>query len=291
MPNKIIWTKEQLEEAKKLYNQGHSLKEIGKYFNCSSQVVSRIFKENNVVIRTSGHHKYFEKEYLGPANTLFKKRLPNKKGLFKCSYCGKDFITEVSSVGTGLTKSCGCLHSKTSKEKTFINITGQRFGKLVAKHEVGSTKDGRSIWYCECDCGGHKEVVGKLLRNGQVHSCGCSNSKGNVKIRQCLEQLNLFFEEEKTFENCYTSKGYLYHFDFYLPDYNCCIEYDGIQHYIGWKNGKDEKSLEKIQYNDKIKNEYCKNNHIRLIRIPYTEFNNLTPTYIMKLLESDINYA
>ena len=285
MPNKIIWTEEQLEEAKKLYSQGYSLKEIGKYFDCSSQVVSRIFKENNVAIRTTGRHKYFEKEYLGPANTLFKKRLSNGKGLFKCSYCGKDFITEISSVGKGLTKSCGCLHSKTSKKKTFIDITGQRFGKLVAKYEVGSTKDGRSIWYCECDCGGHKEVVGKLLRNGHTHSCGCSNSKGNVKVKQCLEQLQLSFEEEKTFEDCYTFKGYPYYFDFYLPDYNCCIEYDGKQHYVGWPIDNKRASVEYIQKNDQIKTDYCKNNNIKLIRIPYTEFDNITPNYINNLLE------
>ena len=58
-------------------------------------------------------------------------------------------------------------------------------------------------------------------------------------------------------------------FDFYLPDYNTVIEYDGIQHYISqeWMGG--EKKFEKQKYHDGLKNTYCNKHRIKLVRISY----------------------
>ena len=53
------------------------------------------------------------------------------------------------------------------------DLTGQRFGKLVAKEIVGKDENHRMIWYCECDCGGKKNVSSELLIRGFVKSCGC----------------------------------------------------------------------------------------------------------------------
>ena len=50
-----------------------------------------------------------------------------------------------------------------------------------------------------------------------------------------------------------------------------CIEFDGSQHYIPKELWGGQKSLDYIQKNDKIKNEYCKNNNIHLLRIKYNE--------------------
>ena len=59
-------------------------------------------------------------------------------------------------------------------------------------------------------------------------------------------------------------------FDFYLPDYNLCIEYDGKQHYepVNLFGGMD--GFIKRQKNDNIKNQYCLLHDIGLVRIPYT---------------------
>ena len=63
----------------------------------------------------------------------------------------------------------------------------------------------------------------------------------------------------------------LYQFDFYLPDKNILIEYDGSQHF-----DKTSKFYSKdLIQTDKIKNEYCSKNNIHLIRIPYTKFNQI----------------
>lgn len=57
-------------------------------------------------------------------------------------------------------------------------------------------------------------------------------SKGEQLIYDILIENNLVFEQQKTFNNCINPKtNKKLRFDFYLPDYNCCIEYDGEQHY------------------------------------------------------------
>jgi hypothetical protein len=63
---------------------------------------------------------------------------------------------------------------------SFKDITGRRFGKLVAKKRVGVTKHGSALWECECDCGGTK-VVGAnrlLAKTKPTKSCGCLKGGG-----------------------------------------------------------------------------------------------------------------
>jgi len=64
-------------------------------------------------------------------------------------------------------------------------------------------------------------------------------------------------------------------FDFYLSDYNAVIEYDGEQHFRGWRLIKDEtqrlESLQEIQTRDDIKTKFCKDNNIKLLRIYFRE--------------------
>jgi hypothetical protein len=54
-----------------------------------------------------------------------------------------------------------------------IDITGQRFGRLVALSENGRDKHGQARWLCRCDCGATTTVVGAWLRTGNTKSCGC----------------------------------------------------------------------------------------------------------------------
>ena len=68
-------------------------------------------------------------------------------------------------------------------------------------------------------------------------------------------------------------------FDFYLPDYNCCIEYDGIQHFKRTNFSHD--NFEERQKRDEIKNQYCKDNNIVLIRIPYTDLDLIDRQYLL----------
>ena len=97
----------------------------------------------------------------------------------------------------------------------------------------------------------------------------CNESTGEKEIRNLLNNNNIDFDKEKTFKNCKYKRQLP--FDFYLPDYNTCIEFDGIQHFksINFFGGKKE--FKNQQKKDKIKNQFCKNNNINLIRIKYTD--------------------
>lgn len=99
-------------------------------------------------------------------------------------------------------------------------------------------------------------------------SCWKTYSIGVQRIITILKKNNISYELEKKFDTCISPKGNCLPFDFYLPDYNILIEYDGQQHFkISF--GQDENKLIKQKEYDKIKNEWCKNNNIHLIRIPY----------------------
>lgn len=95
----------------------------------------------------------------------------------------------------------------------------------------------------------------------------CYNSTGENAIENFLTSNNIIYIKEKKFNNC--ANILPLPFDFYLPPHNTLIEFDGIQHFkpIAYFGGED--NFKKQQINDKIKNEYCFQNNIRLIRIPY----------------------
>lgn len=54
-----------------------------------------------------------------------------------------------------------------------IDITGQRFGKLIVLERAENSKDGKARWLCQCDCGNQKIILGTHLRRGKILSCGC----------------------------------------------------------------------------------------------------------------------
>ena len=62
-----------------------------------------------------------------------------------------------------------------------INITGQRFGYLIAL-APGVVRNGKPRWVVRCDCGVMKAAYYNDLKNGQITSCGCQ-TKTNQKRR------------------------------------------------------------------------------------------------------------
>lgn len=110
----------------------------------------------------------------------------------------------------------------------------------------------------------------------------CNNSKGEWKIRVFLEKNNIEYTSQKTFENCKLKRKL--RFDFYLPKYNICLEYDGEQHYKNVKKWGGEKQLNLIKERDSIKTNYCIEKHMKLIRIQYKEFN-----IIENILKKELN--
>ena len=124
------------------------------------------------------------------------------------------------------TKSCGCYRKEMPKIRDRIDLTNQTFGRLTAiKIDESRTDD--VYWLCKCNCGNPnlKSILAYSLRSGHTKSCGCLKSKGEEKIIKALVDLNISFEQEKKYPNLISDKGNPLRFDFYLPDYNCIIEF------------------------------------------------------------------
>lgn len=62
-----------------------------------------------------------------------------------------------------------------------LDLTGQRFGRLVVIERCGTSKEGQKIYRCKCDCGNEKEITSGNLRHGHTQSCGCINREITAK--------------------------------------------------------------------------------------------------------------
>lgn len=101
------------------------------------------------------------------------------------------------------------------------------------------------------------------------HGCPkCHSSRGESMIAKVLDNQNISYEYPKKFKDLRAKR--LLHYDFYLPDYNVLIEYQGGQHYKPVNYFGGEKKFIKQQKYDQMKRNYAKENGYRLLEIPYT---------------------
>lgn len=139
---------------------------------------------------------------------------------------------------------------------------------------------------CLCSCG--EEFIcdfthWRSLSKNRCNKCTSKMSNIALSTKTWLDDNNIKYTMEKKFEDC-RNKNKL-PFDFYLDDYNYCIEVDGEQHYfensiVYFKKGIFTKEdFDKIKINDNIKTQYCKDNNIKLIRLKYTLFKNKSEKY------------
>ncbi len=130
-----------------------------------------------------------------------------------------------------------------------------------------------------------------------VNCPSCKMTIGEIRIEKYLKEKNIKFNPQHRFKNCRGKKLPL-RFDFYLPDYDICLEYDGIQHFqpVSFNdNGKNSEEIAKQNFestkrNDYIKDQYCINNNIRLIRIPYTSYNDIESILDSELFNDSVTF-
>lgn len=196
----------------------------------------------------------------------------------KCS-CGN--ICEVKGVNLrrGKTQSCGCLKKESDKKPkgNVIEMINKKFGHLTVVLRDGSDDRGEAKWLCQCDCGNSKliSVLGSNLRTGHTQSCGCDRrSHGELAIEYLLNKYKIPYECEKIFFKFANNTNAK--FDFYVNN-QYLIEFDGEQHFNqsnlhGWFS---HDTFTQQQERDIIKNKWCEENNIPLIRIPYTHLKDL----------------
>ena len=155
------------------------------------------------------------------------------------------------------------------------NLTKYKFGKLQPLFRLEEKGNANGImWHCLCDCGNECDISSSNLIRKRIDRCKkCSpsyKSQGELKISEILDKMKISYINEYKpfkFENNYYAR-----YDFYV-DNNYIIEFDGEQHFREVKIFKQ--TLQEVQEHDRIKNQWCKDNNIPLIRIPYTHLNDL----------------
>ena len=152
----------------------------------------------------------------------------------------------------------------------FIENSKMKHGDIYDYSKVKETYvNQRSIVEIKCK----KHGFFKQIAYNHSHGNGCPtckhDSKGQKAIRKYLIEKNIKFKEQKSFNECKYRK--CLYFDFYLPSYNACIEYDGEQHFIPVKKFGGEKLLKENKLRDSIKNNFCENNKINILRIRFNE--------------------
>lgn len=171
--------------------------------------------------------------------------------------------------GVGCQK-CGNVYKPTTEEfiEQSIKIHGVNYDYTKVKYKNNATK-------INIICPIHG-MFGVRPNDHLSKKSGCpicKLSKGEILIKQFLDDNKIDYVREKTFDECNYEKKL--RFDFYIPKQNICIEYDGEQHYKSLKCFGGDEELKKIKKRDKIKNKFCVDNGINLIRIPYFEYGNI----------------
>lgn len=157
---------------------------------------------------------------------------------------------------------------------------------LIFKNEgyeiIGEYKDTITPVTIRCKCGNEYSVtVGNFKQGKRCSKCN-SKSKGEDKIFEILDLNKIEYIRQQKYVDCKDIN--MLPFDFYLPQYNLIIEYDGEQHFKPISVFGGEDVFWTTVTHDAIKNQYCEDNDIDLLRIPYWEFDN-----IEKLIKDKLN--
>jgi Zn finger protein HypA/HybF involved in hydrogenase expression len=227
------------------------------------------------------YHQLAEKRqaiWLGP-------EVPNTNSdtTWQCQKCDNIWVSPYAYLrtATGCPK-CGIkmrMNSRRITTSQYISLANER-GFLWLGHKVETTIT-KTSWECQT-CKNVWWASYHSVRKGT--GCPrCVESKGEKKIAQILNALNISFEREKRFDRCRDKK--MLPFDFYLPYYNILIEYQGEQHYILRKKGyySDPEQLKERQRRDRIKAHFAQANGLHLIIIPYTDYERIGTIIIDRL--------
>jgi len=152
---------------------------------------------------------------------------------------------------------------------------------------IGKYIDTETKISCRCKKDGYiwSAMPSNLLRGTGCPKC--NTYRGEKAINNWLTLNNYKFEYQYRFEDCKNKRSLP--FDFYLPYNNIAIEYDGKQHtspvnFGGMSDSHAIKCHDDCVKNDNIKTNYCKKHNIKLIRISYTDFNNIEKILDKQLL-------
>lgn len=165
---------------------------------------------------------------------------------------------------------CGKINMSNKQRKTldvFINSANLIHGNEYDYSNVIYINRHTEVYIICPIHGGFKQTPKYHLEGNGCPACRAS--KGEKMVKRWLMEHNINHVSEYKFDDCRNINPLP--FDFYLPELNVCIEYDGIQHFESIEHFGGIAGLKSTQKHDNIKNKYCIHNNIQLIRIRYDE--------------------
>lgn len=176
---------------------------------------------------------------------------------------------------------CGFRKGGLKKRKTIEDIAKEakkRDCELITKEY----KNPNSKLTFKCSCGNlfkttYSGLTGKVHQKNRCSKCANSESKGESKIREFLESNQLIFGSQIKLEGCEFKRPLKFDFVIYNKDktIKCVIEYDGEQHRRIVKHFGGRKKFVNTQIRDKVKNDFCEKNQIKLVRISDLDFDSI----------------
>lgn len=284
------------DNCKKLFKQKSS--EYNKHKNhfCSKKCHYEFFHEiiscencgKNIDVKKGEKRKFCSFKCVLEYNSIHQ---PTNRETIKCKNCGKEFTSQISNNRKFCSQKCGYeWRSKHSEEYSHIIIRKEK-AKEKFYHEfyendlhlkidlLSNYIDSHTKIHCKCKKHSNDFFMPphKIL-SGQSSCTKCSYSKGENDIKNYLEEKEIKYTQQKRFDDCRDIQPLP--FDFFLDEYNILIEYDGEQHFhpVNWGGISDElaqKQYESVVTHDIMKNNYCRDKMIKLIRIPYYEKENI----------------
>lgn len=194
-----------------------------------------------------------------------------------CVDCRKKYISEIQ------------LNSQEQYENSVYAVWGDEYS-IIGEYKGSS----RKVLIKHNKCGNTYEAkASRLLEN--IGCPRCNESKGEKRVQEYLRENNFIFTPQYKFDNCIDVRRLP--FDCAVFSNNnelmCCVEYDGEDHYKPIKRSKNDTykiiniRFEDRKRKDKIKTDYCLKNNIKLIRIPYWDFENIEEILNKELFESN----
>ena len=239
------------------------------YLNKYSEERKKSKEEYEIELKTIHPKINLQSEYNGANNKI------------KCQCKEQDcnYVWETSA-GSLLTLKYGCPQCALKNAKVNHRQTQNEYVdklKNVLPHIDAVSQYVSSSEKMQFYCTIHNEYYYQAPYDALSGKCGCSKcqnrSIGERSVSKFFDDNNITYVSQYRFEDCKNIRTLP--FDFYLPDYNICVEYDGELHYKSVDYFGGEKALQDTQMRDDIKTQYCINNNIHLIRIPYWEFENI----------------
>lgn len=194
---------------------------------------------------------------------------------FACTECDKRFAL-ANNLKTHIKS-----HTKT-KEFACTECTGTFLLKTGLALHMKTHLQIRDFKCPRPDCDYETSQKGNLANHIELYCKGGERgSSGEIAIKKVLDMMAIQYQREKQFIGCKSIRALP--FDFYLPQQNTLIEFDGEQHFKAVDYYGGVEGFERYQKHDAIKNAYCVTNNIHLLRIKWIDQQHI-PTLIKDFL-------